>query len=129
MQLCDRLRSTNAGNNVFALRVHQELAEQLLIAGCRVTGKCNAGTGCIAHVAECHHLYVNGSTPGVRNIIITAVYVRTRVVPGTEYSFDRFHQLLLRISREIRADLAFVFFLELTGQLFQIVSGRARRPV
>ena len=33
-------------------------------------------------------MYVYCSTPGIRDIIITAVYVRTRVVPGTEYSFD-----------------------------------------
>ena len=43
----------------------------------------------ISHVTECHCLYVYCSTPAVWDIIITTVYIRTRVVPGTEYCFDQ----------------------------------------
>ena len=61
--LVDVHRSADAGDDVFALGVHKELAHQLLFAGGGVTGKGNAGTGGIAHVAERHHLYVDGSAP------------------------------------------------------------------
>ena len=79
--LRDRHRSADAGNDVFALSVGQELAHQLLLAGGGVTGKGNACTGVIVEVAEYHGHYVDGSAPAVRNIVVAAVYVRTGVVP------------------------------------------------
>ena len=115
-QLCDLLRSADTCNHVLALCVHQELTHQLLLAGSRVTGKCYAGSGGLAHVAECHHLNVHCGTPGIRDIVVAAVYVRTGVVPGTEYSLDRAHQLLLRIGREILADHLLILSLELVSQ-------------
>ena len=93
----------------------------MLLTCSRITGKCNTGTGGLAHVAECHHLYVDSSAPGIGNIIVTAVYISSRVVPGTEHGFDCFHQLLLRVSREISADFLFVLCLELLCQLFQVL--------
>ena len=47
-------RCADTGNNVFALRVHKELAHQLLLAGSGVTGESNAGAAVIAHVTESH---------------------------------------------------------------------------
>ena len=94
--LSDRHRSTNACNNVFALCVDEEFAHELLFAGSGVTCEGNAGTGVVAHVTECHHLYVDGSTPGIRDIVVTAVNVCTGVVPRTEYSLDSAHELFLR---------------------------------
>ena len=77
-----------SGNNVFALRVHQEFAEQFLFASGGVTSKRNAGTGSVAQVAERHHLYVNSGTPGIRDIIVAAVYVRSGVVPVSYTHLD-----------------------------------------
>ena len=74
-------RSTNACNNVLALCVGKELTEEALSAGSRVTGERNACTAIVAHITERHHLNVNGSTPRIRNIVITTVYVCTGVVP------------------------------------------------
>ena len=105
LQLIDLLRGTNAGNNVLALCVHQEFAHQVLFAGGGVACKGNAGTGGVAHIAESHHLHVNSRTPGIRDIVVAAVDVCTRVVPGTEYGLDSLHQLFLRIGREVCADL------------------------
>ena len=47
---------------------------------------------------------------------IAAVDVCAGVVPGTEHGLDRAHQLLLRIGREVLADLFLVFSLELVQQ-------------
>ena len=122
--LCDRHRRTYAGNNVLALCVGQKFAHQFLFAGCRISGECYTGTAVVAHVTECHHLYVNGSTPGIRDIVVAAVYVCSGVVPGTEYGLDGTHQLFLRVGREVLADLFFVFCLKLSGKLFQVVCGQ-----
>ena len=116
------MRSTNAGNNVFALSVGQELAHKTLFAGGGITREGNAGTAIVAHVAERHHLNVDGSTPRVGYIVVHTVNVCSGVVPRTENSLDSFKQLLLRIIREVLADLSLVFSLELVCKGLQIVS-------
>ncbi len=122
--LLDRHRSTNACNNVLALCIGQELAHQLLLAGSGISCEGNACTAVITHVAECHRLYVNSSTPAERNIVVTSVNVSSGVIPRTEYSLDSAHQLLLRIVREVNADLRLVFSLELTSQYLQVISSQ-----
>ena len=119
----DGHRGTDAGNDIFTLRVGQEFAEQLLLAGSRVTGKRNTGTGVLVQVAEDHRHHVDSGTPGVRDVIVAAVDIGARVVPGTEHRTDGFIQLHLRVRREVAADLLLVFCLELLGQCLQI-SGR-----
>ena len=121
LQLIDLLRSTNTGYYVFALCIHQELAHQMLLTSCGITGKCNTGTGCLTHVTKCHHLYINCGTPGIRDIVVTTIYICTRVVPGTENCLDSLHQLFLRVGREICTDLLFVFCLKLFCQFLQIL--------
>ena len=113
-------RSTNAGNNVLALCIGKEFSEQTVFSCSRVTGKCNTCTTVVSHVTKCHHLYVDSSSPGVRNIVVTTVYIGSRVVPGTEYSLYSAHQLLFCVSREICSDLLFVLCLELSCQSLQI---------
>ena len=122
--LSDRHRSTNAGNNIFALCVDQELTHQLLFTGSRVTGKCNTGTRFVVQVTEYHRHYVNCGTPAVRDIVVTAIYVCTGVVPAAEYGFDRQLQLLYRVRREVCAQLVLVLSLELLSQSLQISSGQ-----
>ena len=95
LHLGDLHRRTHAGNHILALRVGQELTEQAVLAGSRVSRKRDAGTAVVAHISERHHLYVNCGSPGIRNVIVAAVYVRSGVVPGTEHSFYRSHQLVL----------------------------------
>ena len=91
LKLGDRLRSTNTGNNVLALCVDQVLTENTLLTCGRVTCKGNTCTRCLTLVTEYHCLYVYCSTPVAWNIIHTTVNDRTRVVPGTEYSFHSSH--------------------------------------
>ena len=90
-------RSADTGNDVFALCVGKELAEQALVAGRGVAGEGNARAAVIAHVAEGHGLDVDGSTPGIRDVVVPAVYIRAGVVPAAEDSLDGSHQLLLGI--------------------------------
>ena len=111
---------THAGHHVLALGVGQELAHQLLGAGGGVTGERNAGAAVVAHVAEGHGLDVDGSAPGIGDIIVAAVHVGAGVVPGAEHGLDGAHQLLLGIGGEVLADLGLVLGLELHGQLLQV---------
>ena len=120
--LSDGHGSTHAGHHVLALGVGQELAHELLLAGGGVTGKGNTGAAIITHIAKGHGLNVDGSAPGIGDVVIAAIHVGTGVIPGTEHSLDGAHQLLLRIGGEILADLGLVLGLELHGQLLQVGS-------
>ena len=122
--LCNRHRSPNAGNNVFALCVDQEFTHQLLFTGSRVTGKCNTSTRFVVQVTEYHRHYVNSGTPAVRNVVVTTVYVCSRVVPATEYSLDCELQLFNRIRREVCAQLVLILSLELFSQCLQVRSSQ-----
>ncbi len=124
LHLCDGHRSTNTCNNVLALCVGEELTHKLLLAGSGVTGECNTGTTVVAHVTECHHLYVNCGTPRVRDIVVTSVYVCSGVVPRTEYRLDSAHKLLLGVRGEVGAELGLVLCLELISKLLEVVSGK-----
>ena len=79
--LGDVHRSSYTCNNVLALCVGKELTEEALSAGSGITGESNTGTAIVTHVTECHGLNVNCGSPRIRDIIVTAVYVSTRVVP------------------------------------------------
>ncbi len=116
-------RGADACHHVLALCVGQELAEQALLAGSRIAGERNAGAAVIAHVAEGHGLHVYGSAPGIRDVVVAAVYIGAGVVPGTEHGLDGAHELLFRIVRESAADFTLVLGLELSRQFLQVVSG------
>src|SRR5438093_819463 len=91
--------------DVFTLRVHEELAVELLRARRRVAREADAGGGAIARVAEHHHLHVDGGPDRVGNLVDAAVLDRARVVPGAEHGVARAAQLLERILREALAGL------------------------
>ena len=119
--LGDRHRRTHAGHHVLALRVHEELAHQLLLAGRRVAREGDARAGLVVEVAERHHLDVDGGAPAVGDVVVAAVDVRARVVPAAEHGLDGLKELLLRVGREVLADLVLVFLLELARQLLQVL--------
>ena len=120
-QLVDGLGCADAGDDVFALGVHKELAEELLLAGGGVTGEGNACARCIAHVAEYHHLDVDGRAPAAGDVVHPAVVVGPGVLPAAENGLDGAHQLLLGILGELFADLGLILGLELVSQLFEIL--------
>ena len=114
---------TDARNDVFALRVHQKFAHELLFARGGVARERHARSRRIAHVAERHHLYVYRRAPAVRNVVLHSVIVRAGVVPRTEHRFDRAEELLFRIIGEVYADFRLIFRFELGGELFEVVRG------
>ena len=134
-ELCERLgeqlrhlldleRRADAGDDVLALCVGQELTHQVLLAGCGVTGEGDTGAAVVTHVAERHHLHVDGGAPAVRNIVVAAVHIGAGVIPRAEDSLDGAQQLLLGIVREVGADLLLVLSLELVSQRPEVLGGQ-----
>ena len=78
----DVLRRTDARDHVLALRVDQELAIQLALAGRWIAREGYAGCRGLAHIAEHHGLHVDRGAPGFGNVVQAAVGHRARVHPG-----------------------------------------------
>ena len=119
--LGDRHRGADAGDDVLALRVHEELAHQLLLAGGGVAREGDARAGVVVQIAERHHLDVDGGAPAVGDVVVAAIDVCARVVPAAEDGLDRLEKLFLGVGREVLADLRLVFGLELEGQFLEVV--------
>ena len=103
--LGDVLRRADAGDDVLALGVDQELAVELLLAGRGIAGEGDAGRRGLAPVAEHHRLHVDGGAPARRDRVQLAVLLRPRVHPRAEHGADRAPELLVRILREGLAQL------------------------
>ncbi len=121
LHLLDVHRGTNTGYNVLALCIGQELTEQSLRAGGRITCEGNTRTTVIAHVTEGHRLYVYCCAPGIWNIVVAAVNIGTRVIPGTENRLDSAIELLLRIGWEISTEGFLILRLKLLGKVMKIL--------
>ena len=80
--LGDVLRRADARHHVLALRVDQEFAVELALAGRGIAREGDAGRRRLAHVAEHHRLHVDGGAPGFRNVVQLAIGHRARVHPG-----------------------------------------------
>ena len=100
LELADRLRRADAGDDVLALRVDEELAVELLLAGGRVPREADAGRRAVAGVAEHHHLHVDGGADVIRDVVDAAVLLRARVHPRAEHGVARHRQLLARVLRK-----------------------------
>ena len=81
LELADRLRRPDAGDDVLALRVDQELAVELLRAGRGVAREADARGRTVARVAEDHHLYVDGGADVIGDVVDAPVFDRARVHP------------------------------------------------
>ena len=71
----------DTGHDIFALRVHQEFAEQFFLAGRRVAREGHASTGIVAAVPEHHALNSDGCAKVMRNIVDFAVKDSPFIVP------------------------------------------------
>ena len=116
-------RSAHACDNVLALRVHEVLTEEPLLAGGGVAGERDAGAGGLAHVAEDHHLHVDRGAPIAGDVVHTAIVDGAGVVPAAEHRLDGAHELLLGILREVAADLRLILGFELLCELLEVVCG------
>ena len=63
LHLFDMHRCTNAGNNVLALSVCEELTEKSLLACSRITCESNTCSAVITHITESHRLNIYCCTP------------------------------------------------------------------
>ena len=103
-QVGDRLGVADAGDDVLALGVDQEVAVALVGAVSGVAGERDAGGGGVALVAERHHLDVDGGAELVRNLVLLAVEDGAIGVPGAEDGLLGEAELHQRVVREL--DLA-----------------------
>ena len=101
-----RLRRADARHHILALRVHQILAVEHVLAGGRIAGEADAGGAVVAHVAEHHGLHVHRGAPFGGNVVQLAVGDRAMVHPGTEHRTDRAPELFLGVLRKRLAGLA-----------------------
>ena len=118
-ELCNRLRRTNTGNDVLALRVDQVLTENALGSGRGIARKCDACARRIPHISENHRLHIDCRAELVRNIVHSSVRIRSGIVPAAEHRFNGLHQLHLRILREFLPLLLPVQFLVLGNDFLQ----------
>ena len=122
--LADFLRRADAGDHVLALRVDEEFAVELLLAGRRIAREGDAGRRGVAHIAEHHGLHVDRGAPAFRNIVQAAVGVGALVHPGAEHRADRAPQLLVRVLRERLAAFLLQALLVALDQFGPIVGGK-----
>ena len=120
----DGLRRAHAGHHVFALRVHQELAVEDLLAGGRIAREAHARGGSVAHVAEHHGLHVHRGAQVVRNLVHLAVVIGAGVEPGAEHGVARHGKLLDGFLRKRLAGLLLHQLLVVGDDGLQIVGGQ-----
>ena len=90
----------NARHHVFALRVHQEVAVGLALAGGRVAREPDPGSRVVVAVAEHHRLHVDGGAEIVADALAVAIGDGARAVPALEHRLDRAAELLVGVLRE-----------------------------
>ncbi len=96
-----RQRRANAGHNVFAGGVEQELAKKVVITVRGIACERHTGAGGVTEVAEHHGLHVNGRAQCFGNVVHFPVHVGARGMPGQEYRFHGKLQLDKRVFREV----------------------------
>ena len=121
--LRDRLRRANAGDDVLALRIDEELAvEKLLaqVAGSRV--KATPVAPRLTAIAEHHGLHVDGGKPQASGSAVDpAIGLRARRLPGAEHRTDRAPELRVDLIGKRRAGFLLDAILELLRDCFQVV--------
>ena len=85
----DVLRRADAGDDILALRIDEELAVKRLVAGRRIAGEGNAGRGGLAEIAEDHGLDRDRRAPVARDAVELAIGDGAGRHPGFEDRADR----------------------------------------
>ena len=111
-QVRDRFRRADAGDDIFALGVDQKFAVEHFLAGSRVAGERDTGTGVGAGVTEDHRLHVHRCAPFLRNIVFPAINDSAIVHPRAEHSADRSIELFPGIVGKLFAGPLIHQFLE-----------------
>ena len=101
----ERLGHADAGHDVLALRVLQEVAVRQALARRRVARERDTRARVVALVAEHHRLHVDRRAEVVGDALEAAVVAGPLAVPRLEHGLDRVPELLLGIGRELDAVL------------------------
>ena len=104
-KFADGERRADAGDDVFALRVHQVLAEEDVLAGGGIAREADAGAGVLAQVAEDHGLHVDRCAQPVVDVVDAAIGLGAIVLPAPEDGVAGLDQLIERALREVLAGL------------------------
>ena len=102
-EFADREWRTHAGDDVFALRVHQVLTEEHVLASGGIAREAYACAGVLAEVAEYHGLHVDRCTQPVIDVVDAAIGLGAVVLPAPENGVARLHELIERTLREVLA--------------------------
>ena len=113
----------DAGDDVFALRVDQEIAVEGLLAGGGIAREADARAGIFALVAEDHLHDVDGGAQQAGNVLDAAVGDGFLRHPGLEHGADRAPELLGGMLGEILAGLLLKVRLVLPTSSFQPSAG------
>ena len=106
LQLRDGLGVADAGHDVLALGVDQEVPVGALGPGGGVAGEAHAGARVVVAVAEDHGLHVDGGAQVVGDALAVAVGDGAGAVPAAEHGLDGAAQLLGRLLGEGLAGVA-----------------------
>ena len=98
--LGDVLRRANAGHHILALRIDEELAIELMLAGRGIAREGDARGRGLAHIAKHHGLHIDRRAPRGRNVIELAIGDGALVHPRAEHGTDGTPELFMRILRE-----------------------------
>jgi hypothetical protein len=121
LELGDRFRGADTGDDVLALGVDEELAVEHLLAGGGVAGEGDAGAGVFAGVAEDHGLDVDGGSPFGGDVVFAAVNDGAVVHPGAEDGADGAVELVPRVVGEGLAGAFFDEPLEARDQFLEVI--------
>ncbi len=114
----------DAGDDVFALGVAEEVAVGPVLAGGGVAGERDPGAGVVAFVAEDHGLDVDGGAEIVGDAFELAVVAGASAVPGSEHGFDGVAELLLGFLGELVLGGVFDDALEGLDELGEVVGAQ-----
>ena len=103
LEVGERDRVADAGDDVLALRVDEVVAVEALRAGRRVAGERDARAGVVSPVAEHHRADVDRGAEVVGDALLAAIERGALGVPRVEDGQHRHVELLARVLREVAA--------------------------
>ena len=118
-QIVEVLGVADAGDDVFALGVDEEVAVGPVLAGGGVAGEADAGARVVVAVAEHHRLHVDGRAQVVADPLAHPIGDRPGAVPALEHRLHGAAELLDRVLRERLAGRFLDHGLVLLAQLLQ----------
>ena len=101
LQFKDWDRSANAGHYILALRVHQELAVELLHTSGGVASETHTRSAGITEIPEHHGLHIDRSAQHIVDVVDPTIVLCAVVLPGAEHRITRHDELLVRVLGEV----------------------------